>query len=93
MSPVKVEHSGWKFTKEISIGNLLTIGSLVVILIAWGNKVENRLAVLETQTVVAKETDFRHEAEAERTRQEVARQLDRLNEKIDKLLQNRGISP
>lgn len=63
----------WHLKREVSISHLLTTLALVVSALWWASGVEKRIAVLETTSV--------HNAKT------LQRQLDRINEKLDRLIQ------
>lgn len=85
MSDTPLSH-GWHLRKEVNVSHILTTIMLVAGLITWGNKMDVRVSVLE---------DFRKEQALRDERQEVVlrdtvlrieKSIDKLNEKLDKLI-------
>jgi hypothetical protein len=67
---------GWHLKKEIQLGHLITTVTVAISAIVYVNKIEQRVAVVESQVNFQKET-----AGVLRT------QLDRINDKLDRLIE------
>jgi hypothetical protein len=68
--------SGWHLKKEIQLGHLITTATVAISAMVYVNKIEQRVAVVETQVLYQKET-----AAVLRS------QLDRINDKLDRLIE------
>ncbi len=68
--------SGWHLKKEIQLGHLITTATVAILAIVYVNKIEQRVAVVESQVLYQKET-----AAVLRS------QLDRINDKLDRLIE------
>ncbi len=67
---------GWRLKKEIQLGHLITTVTVAISAIVYVNKIEQRVAVVESQVNFQKETAG------------VLRgQLDRINDKLDRLIE------
>ncbi len=71
--------SGWHLKKEIQLGHLITTATVAISAIVYVNKIEQRVAVVESQLLYQKET-----ATVLRS------QLDRINDKLDRLIERVG---
>ena len=67
---------GWHLKKEIQLGHLITTVTVGIAAIVYVSKIEQRVAVVESQINSQKET-----AGVLRT------QLDRINDKLDRLIE------
>lgn len=77
----------WHLKKEIQLGHLITTATVAVAAIMYIAKVEQRVAVIETQIVAQHEQDkAREERNAEALRATRA-QLDRIDSKIDRIVE------
>ena len=77
-----MEKERWRLKKEISLPDLIALGTaLVAVIVAWSN-LDKRLALVENALILEKDT----RAMVERR---VEEQLIRLNERLDKLLERR----
>ena len=87
MQPSK-EH--WHLDKKVPIG----IIAAMLLQFAGGlwfvSKLDSRIYTLETAAVMQRETDQRQDDQARATRAEVLRQLERIDEKLDRLIEKRA---
>ncbi len=67
---------GWHLKKEIQLGHLITTVTVAISAIVYVNKIEQRVAVVESQVNFQKETAGVLRA-----------QLDRINDKLDRLIE------
>lgn len=77
-----VHIDGWHFRRDVSIGNLITVGLLVAGLFSWGSSIERRTSVLETAQQYSAQTDVRHEGMIANSGSQVATRLDRIEDKL-----------
>jgi hypothetical protein len=72
----KLEPEGWHLKKEIQLGHLTTTITVAVSAVIYINKIEQRVAVVESQVIYQKET-----ADVLRN------QLEKINDKLDRLIE------
>jgi hypothetical protein len=70
---------GWHLKKEIQLGHLITTLTVAISAIVYVNKIEQRVAVVESQMLYQKETSS-----------VLRSQLDRINDKLDRLIERTG---
>ena len=70
------EPEGWHLKKEIQLGHLITTITVAVSAVIYINKIEQRVAVVESQVIYQKET-----ADVLRN------QLEKINDKLDRLIE------
>ena len=70
------EPQGWHLKKEIQLGHLITTITVAVAAVVYINKIEQRVAVIESQVIYQKET-----ADVLRN------QLEKINDKLDRLIE------
>ncbi len=70
------EPQRWHLKKEIQLGHLITTITVAVSAVFYINKIEQRVAVVESQVIYQKET-----ADVLRN------QLEKINEKLDRLIE------
>lgn len=68
----------WHFKKEIQLGHLLTTVTVAISAVIYITKVEQRVAVIETQMVAQRDSSTLLRA-----------QLDKINDKLDRLIERR----
>jgi hypothetical protein len=67
---------GWHLKKEIQLGHLITTITVAISAVIYVNKIEQRVAVIESQVIYQKET-----ADVLRN------QLEKINDKLDRLIE------
>ncbi len=67
---------GWHLKKEIQLGHLITTVTVAISAIVYVSKIEQRVAVVESQVNYQKETSI-----------VLRTQLDRINDKLDRLIE------
>jgi hypothetical protein len=83
----------WQLDRRISLGHLLTTATFLVAMMLWGGRMETRIALLEESPIRQSAVDARQDAETLRVRQEVRDELRRLNEKLDRIYEERWKAP
>jgi hypothetical protein len=73
---VEVDPDRWHLKKEIQLGHLITTLTVAISAVVYINKIEQRVAVIESQLV-----DQRSVATVLRS------QLERINDKLDRLIE------
>ena len=71
-----LEPEGWHLKKEIQLGHLITTITVAVSAVIYINKIEQRVAVVESQVIYQKET-----ADVLRN------QIEKINDKLDRLIE------
>lgn len=79
--------SGWHVEKTVSVGHIITTLSIGVSVIWWASTVETRIAV-NTQKIAASEAMIKRQDDSVGViRQEMRADFDKLNNKIDRLIE------
>lgn len=80
MAPPSIDNrdnrDSWHFKKEIQLGHLLTTFTVAISAVVYITKVEQRVAVIESQMVTQRESS-----------QLLRGQLDKINDKLDRLIE------
>lgn len=80
----------WHLDKKVPIGIIVAM----LVQFAGGlwfvSKLDSRIYTLETAAVMQREIDQRQDDSARATRAEVLRQLERIDEKLDRLIEKRS---
>lgn len=79
----------WRFSREVSVTNVLSLFALVAAGFGAYYGLDKRVASTEQSIVTQKQTDDRQDAEAQRTNVQVQAALDRINTKLDRLIERR----
>lgn len=79
----------WHLDKRLNVGHILTTISAVAAAFAWGSTIESRLAVLELQTRNSEAAQAEIKEEIVRTRQSFNQRLDRVDSKLDRLIERK----
>jgi len=81
------EPTGWHLKREIQLGHIVT--TVIVAFSAYGyiTTMEKRIALLEQQAVIQSQTDERQDREKKEAFEAVQRQLTRLEDKLDRLIE------
>ena len=82
------EAERWHLKKEIQLGHLITTATVAVSAILYIAKVEQRVAVIEAQIVAQHERDKVLEERTAEAMRVTRAQLDRIDSKIDRLVEN-----
>ena len=82
------EAERWHLKKEIQLGHLITTATVAVSVILYIAKVEQRVAVIEAQIVAQHERDKVLEERTAEAMRATRAQLDRIDSKIDRLVEN-----
>lgn len=77
----------WKLKKEISVADLLSFIAAALAVIYAYTTLDKRLTVIEIAEVQARSTNAQQDETILRMQARIDAQLDRLNDKVDKLLQ------
>lgn len=84
---------GWVVKKEVSIPDVIAfITSMVLVIMAYAT-LDKRLALLEAGKIEQQMTDARQDRDSMRLTSEVKEQLQRMNDKLDRLVERERIKP
>lgn len=90
-APVEKESEGWHVDKRVSVSHLLATATLAAGLVQWGTAIDSRVALLETrlqaESVAQAKTDESQDRQREAAVQAVASRLDRIEDKLDRLIE------
>ncbi len=89
MQTLPTEPSGWHLKKEIQLGHLITTLTVMISAVLYVGKVEQRVAVLESAAAAQHERDERQDRASAEERQVIRSQLDKINDKLDRLVEGR----
>lgn len=87
------EGTHWQLDRRVSLGQLVTTATFLAAMLLWGGRLETRIALLEEAPTRQAAVDARQDAETLRVRQEVRDELKRLNEKLDRIYEERWKAP
>ena len=79
----------WRLSREISPSNVIALLVIAVTTIGVYYSLVGRVTVAEQAIVSQKYTDDRQDAEATRTNAQVQAALERINNKLDRLIERR----
>jgi len=80
----------WHFKKEVQVTHILATLSVSVSVIWYAGKLEQRLALVEQAIVIQKERDATQDATSNEAIDQIRRQLDRMDSKLDRLIEARA---
>lgn len=79
----------WHFKKEIQLSHLITTVMILLSAIFYTQKLEQRIAVIESQVQAQRERDARQDADNKELIAHLRAHLDRMEVKIDRLIDYR----
>lgn len=89
MTPVPKQEP-WHIKREIQIGHLITTMSVAFSVIWYAGKLEQRIALVEQSVVAQRERDAAQDSAALQAYQQTRAQLDRIDAKLDRLIEARA---
>lgn len=93
MTPTPIKPEPWHIKREIQIGHLITTMSVAFSVIWYAGKLEQRIALVEQSIVMQRERDLSQDNQASMSYQQMRQQLDRIDSKLDRLIEAKGIRP
>lgn len=75
----KSDKSKWRLSREISLADIAVTTTVLIAAFTWGTSVENRFTKIETTI-----------ANAEQNSTAMKRTLERMDDKLDRLIERRG---
>ena len=79
--------NGWRWRKEISIGDLLVAGGLILSAMVWGAKLDTRIAILEDRVSQQALTDQRQDGAWREAAARIEQRIASMDAKVDKLIE------
>lgn len=79
--------SGWHLKKEIQLGHIVTTVVVAASAVVYINKIEQRIAVLESQTTEQQRRDERQDKVTADALHLMRTQLDRIDGKLDRIIE------
>lgn len=89
MQTLPTDTNGWHLKKEIQLGHLITTLTVMVSAVIYVGRIDQRVAVLEAATVAQHDRDERQDRAATEERLVIRAQLDKINDKLDRLVEGR----
>lgn len=80
--------TGWHLKKEIQLGHVLTTLALAVAMYGYIATMEKRITLLESQAAAQTAIDGRQDIEKQQAYEALFRQLTRLEDKLDRLIES-----
>ena len=77
----------WHLKREIQIGHIITTLTVAVSVVIYVGKIEQRLAVVESQIATQRERDERQDKVLAEAMARLGAQLERLDGKLDRLVE------
>jgi len=82
------DETGWHLKKEIQLGHVLTTLALAVAMYGYIATMEKRITLLESQAALQTAIDSRQDIEKQQAYEALFRQLTRLEDKLDRLIES-----
>ena len=83
----------WHIKREIQIGHLITTMSVAFSVIWYAGKLEQRIALVEQSIVMQRDRDTAQDNQASVAYEQMRRQLDRMDSKLDRIIEAKGMRP
>lgn len=93
MTPTPTKPEPWHIKREIQIGHLITTMSVAFSVIWYAGKLEQRIALVEQSIVMQRERDSAQDNQASMAYQQMRQQLDRMDSKLDRIIEAKGMRP
>lgn len=88
LDEVRVEN-GWHLKKEFQVGHIITSIVIAGSVLTYVNKIEQRLAIVETQLIQQRDRDERQDKITSESLAILRAQFDRIDAKLDRLLEGK----
>jgi uncharacterized coiled-coil protein SlyX len=82
----------WHLKREVNIGHILATATLAVGLISYSAAIDRRITRLESTIAAQRDTDTRQDRALENGVRGVSERLDRIDNKLDRLVEARHIA-
>jgi cell division protein FtsL len=87
------DRRGWHLNKGLDLGHLVVTLSMLAGFVAWAMVQERRLTTVENGLVREHEVNLQQDAARSRMEDQAAAKLQRIEEKLDRIIESRGMSP
>jgi len=84
MDQAQENTGGWHLDRRISIGHLITTGTVAVAMVAWMLQLENRVAVHDVKIDQVEKNQTAAKAEVAAQYAELIRRLERIDSRLDR---------
>lgn len=88
---------GWHLKKEIQLGHLITTLTVAASVVLYVGKIDSRVQMLETQSVALKQAQYDRDERQDKATAEMISlmrsQLERMEVKLDRLVERNGSRP
>lgn len=93
MATTRIDPPPWHIKREIQIGHLITTMSVAFSVIWYAGKLEQRIALVEKSIVVQEKRDDAQDSATNEAVGQIRAQLDRIDGKLDRLIEARVNKP
>ena len=93
MTPITVKPEPWHIKREVQLSHLAATLSVVFSVIWYAGKLEQRIALVEQAVVMQRDRDTNQDQAVNMANEQLRRQLDRIDGKLDRLIEAKGIKP
>ena len=96
MSVTDPAATSWHLDKRVNVSLIIAIAAQAIGLIVWGTSITERVRVVESTLITRSpvvERFFQVEADVAGIRRTTAERLDRIENKLDRLIENGGRGP
>ena len=84
-----INPSGWHLKKEIQLGHIITTLTVAVSVVVYVNKLEQRIAIIETQIASQRDRDERQDKQTDEAMRLLRAQLEKMDAKLDRIIEGR----
>jgi len=89
MTQRQEEMQGWRFKKEVAVGDLVAFVTACIAIIVAYSTLDRRLAVIESAAIAQQERDSRQDSDSLRYQQRIDEALRDMNRKLDRLIERK----
>ena len=75
--------------KEIQLGHIITTLTVAVSVVVYVNKLEQRIAIIETQIASQRDRDERQDKQTDEAMRLLRAQLEKMDAKLDRIIEGR----
>lgn len=93
MTPTPIKQEPWHIKREVQLSHLAATLSVVFSVIWYAGKLEQRIALVEQAVVMQRDRDTSQDQAVQMANDQLRRQLDRIDGKLDRLIEAKGIKP
>lgn len=93
MTQIPVKQEPWHIKREVQLSHLAATLSVLFSVIWYAGKLEQRIALVEQAVVMQRDRDTNQDQAVQMANDQLRRQLDRIDGKLDRLIEAKGIKP